>query len=61
MTNSPESKRAVCPACKQPVETTDLARDKNFPFCSHRCKMVDLGKWFDGQYRFTTDLNQEDE
>ncbi len=61
MTNSPDSNRTACPVCKQPVEATDLTQDKNFPFCSHRCKMVDLGKWFDGQYRFTNDLNEENE
>jgi endogenous inhibitor of DNA gyrase (YacG/DUF329 family) len=22
-----------------------------FPFCSGRCRLLDLGSWFDGQYR----------
>ena len=22
-----------------------------FPFCSDRCRLLDLGKWFDGRYR----------
>jgi len=23
---------------------------KHFPFCSNRCKLLDLGAWSDGQY-----------
>ena len=23
------------------------------PFCSERCKMVDLGRWLDGTYKIT--------
>ena len=41
----PESK-GKCPVCRQAV-----ARDNPFrPFCRHRCKMVDLGRWFRGEY-----------
>ena len=37
---------APCPTCRKPVE-----RDTAFvPFCSARCKMVDLGRWFRGDY-----------
>ena len=35
-----------CPICKQPVTST--AGD--FPFCSERCRVIDLGKWASGQY-----------
>jgi len=24
-----------------------------FPFCSERCKMIDLGKWFDEEHRIS--------
>lgn len=27
------------------------------PFCSYRCKMVDLHKWFDEQYRISEPLD----
>jgi uncharacterized protein len=37
-----------CPTCGNPVEW----KDNPFrPFCSERCKLVDLGKWVDGEYR----------
>ncbi len=37
---------AGCPTCSDPVEPKGPWR----PFCSERCKMVDLGRWFQGQY-----------
>ena len=35
-----------CPTCKQPVESTT----EDFPFCSERCRVIDLGKWASGEY-----------
>jgi uncharacterized protein len=35
-----------CPICKKPVKSTD----PDSPFCSDRCRMIDLGKWASGQY-----------
>ena len=35
-----------CPICKKPVTRTDA----DFPFCSERCRTIDLGKWASGQY-----------
>ena len=29
---------------------------RHFPFCSQRCKAVDLGKWLDGEYRISISL-----
>lgn len=38
-----------CPVCKKAV----LPRRKNpaFPFCSERCRAIDLGKWLGEEYR----------
>ena len=38
-----------CPTCKAEIKP----REENvaFPFCSPRCKAVDLGRWFTGSYR----------
>lgn len=33
-----------CPHCDAPVEWTEAARWK--PFCSERCRLVDLHGWF---------------
>jgi endogenous inhibitor of DNA gyrase (YacG/DUF329 family) len=42
-------KRSSCPICKKPVEPR--AENRSFPFCSVRCRQVDLGKWVSEEYR----------
>lgn len=39
----------TCPVCKQ--EVAERAENAAFPFCSSRCKQVDLGRWFNEDYR----------
>ena len=39
---------ASCPICKRPLP--DEALDPPFPFCSQRCKLVDLDGWLSGRY-----------
>jgi uncharacterized protein len=41
-----------CPICKKPVEKDD----PDFPFCSERCRTIDLGKWASGQYVISSPL-----
>jgi uncharacterized protein len=38
-----------CPICKKPL--TDQTPDTLRPFCSDRCKLIDLGRWLDGSYQ----------
>jgi endogenous inhibitor of DNA gyrase (YacG/DUF329 family) len=38
-----------CPICRQPVSTSPPGTDH--PFCSPRCKVIDLAKWLSGDYR----------
>lgn len=53
-THTPE-----CPSCKRAVQT----RPENpfFPFCTERCRAVDLGKWLGGEYRIAQKSAEEDE
>jgi uncharacterized protein len=37
-----------CPRCETPVVWSD---NPARPFCSHRCKLIDLGSWLDEEYR----------
>lgn len=39
-----------CPTCRSVV----TAKDENFPFCSDRCRSIDLGKWASGAYRISS-------
>jgi uncharacterized protein len=51
-------KKICCPTCKAP-ET--WRSDNSFkPFCSERCKLIDLGEWAQENYRIPdepVDLN----
>ncbi len=41
-----------CPICGQPVDESMLdQKGSTFPFCSDRCKLIDLGRWLDGKYQ----------
>ncbi len=45
-----------CPTCKKLV----LRTDPEFPFCSERCRLIDLGKWASGGYVISTPVHQAD-
>ncbi len=50
MSTEPPPKRARCPYCAKEFAYTTVAKHKSFPFCSARCRDIDLGKWFMGSY-----------
>jgi endogenous inhibitor of DNA gyrase (YacG/DUF329 family) len=37
----------ACPTCQRPVEWSDASPWR--PFCSERCKLLDLGAWMSEQ------------
>ena len=51
----------LCPICKKPVREPAAGEPLGaFPFCSERCKLVDLGRWLDGKYQIPV-IEDEDE
>ncbi|HON00112.1 MAG TPA: DNA gyrase inhibitor YacG [Acidobacteriota bacterium] len=40
-------RNSVCPTCRKPVSK----QEPEFPFCSRRCRLIDLGRWADGDFR----------
>jgi endogenous inhibitor of DNA gyrase (YacG/DUF329 family) len=49
-----------CPICKTPVDESKLGQPGSyFPFCSERCRTIDLGRWLDGKYQIP--IAQDDE
>lgn len=48
-----------CPICRREVLTR--AENPCFPFCSERCRTIDLGRWLGGEYRIVTRSQDEDE
>ena len=45
-----------CPICGERV----AADTDTFPFCSKRCRKLDLGKWLDGSYTISRPIDQGD-
>jgi hypothetical protein len=46
-----------CPICKKSVKSSDA----DFPFCSDRCRVIDLGKWASGGYVVSTPVTDVSE
>lgn len=44
----------ACIICEKPVASRD--ENPSHPFCSERCRLVDLGRWLGGQYRIPGEL-----
>jgi hypothetical protein len=49
----------TCPICQKPVPVAPDDAVKFQPFCSERCRQVDLIRWFDGKYAIVEPLNPE--
>ncbi len=47
-----------CPICQRSVAAVE---PKVLPFCSDRCRQVDLGRWLGGDYRIPVRTDDEDE
>jgi endogenous inhibitor of DNA gyrase (YacG/DUF329 family) len=46
-----------CPICRTLVTRSG----EDFPFCSDRCRTIDLGKWASGKYVISTAINDPEE
>ncbi|HWG37455.1 MAG TPA: DNA gyrase inhibitor YacG [Terriglobales bacterium] len=46
-----------CPICHKPVRDAE----PEYPFCSQRCRIEDLGKWASGAYRIPVHPTDEDD
>lgn len=53
---TPPTEPRPCPTCGAMVEP-DAA---THPFCSARCRLADLGKWFSGDYVISRRLEERD-
>ncbi len=45
-----------CPICKKEVTPESVF----FPFCSERCKIIDLGNWASEKYVVSTPIQPDD-
>ena len=46
-----------CPVCKKAVKNGGA----EFPFCSERCRTIDLGKWASGGYVISSPVKDSEE
>jgi uncharacterized protein len=56
-TPMPSLLKLNCPVCKKPVTSSDA----DFPFCSDRCRLIDLGKWASGDYVISSPVTDTEE
>jgi endogenous inhibitor of DNA gyrase (YacG/DUF329 family) len=45
--------KSMCPICGKVVESVaaEPGQVRFLPFCSQRCKLIDLGAWLDAEYK----------
>jgi endogenous inhibitor of DNA gyrase (YacG/DUF329 family) len=53
-----EEVKARCPRCGTRVSSEENAYR---PFCSQRCKLIDLGSWVDEQYRIQGEKAEDED
>ena len=56
MMSESSSRTLRCPICRK-----DVALDSpDVPFCSDRCRLIDLGKWASGDYKISSPVLDPD-
>lgn len=48
----------MCPICKKPLVGENARQSEFFPFCSERCRNIDLFRWSEGKYAIVEPLTQ---
>jgi uncharacterized protein len=46
-----------CPVCREPFDTTS---SRAMPFCSERCRLIDLGRWLNEENGLPVVNSEED-
>src|SRR5215469_11890112 len=49
------ARKVRCPICKKAV----MSSSPDFPFCSERCRTIDLGKWASGGYVISSPVTEK--
>jgi len=52
-----------CPVCQKTVKglTQEKSEEaKFFPFCSQRCRLIDLGAWLDAEHKIISGFESQE-
>ena len=49
----------TCPICDKELPPEAISGSATFPFCSKRCKQIDLYRWTQGEYAVVEELTPE--
>lgn len=47
-----------CPICRKYLPSSDV---KTFPFCSDKCRLLDLDNWIEGRYTVSRPVDPTDQ
>jgi uncharacterized protein len=50
-------RQPTCPICSKAIAPENIRNSVNFPFCSERCRQVDLLRWSQGNYAIVEPLD----
>ena len=49
----------TCPICRKPLDADAAQQSSVYPFCSERCRQVDLFRWADGKYAIVEPIDPD--
>lgn len=49
-----------CPICDREIDSASEREAAYRPFCSDRCRLIDLGRWLGGRYRLDDPTPDDD-
>jgi endogenous inhibitor of DNA gyrase (YacG/DUF329 family) len=51
------ARQLTCPTCERPIQWSDAFPFR--PFCSERCRLIDLGAWLSEKRAIPGDANED--
>jgi endogenous inhibitor of DNA gyrase (YacG/DUF329 family) len=51
--------KVTCPICGRAMQSERIDAWPQFPFCSKRCRLIDLGRWLKEDYRIDSGAEGE--
>lgn len=52
------TRKRRCPQCHKAFQSRGVADTASYPFCSEKCKLLDLGTWLSDGYAVMEDLSR---